>query len=717
MRPLSPRFFSRLITIWIALSAGGIVLGVVLWGRLNASLEATIAHARFRQQVDTVYSTLQDAETGQRGFLLTGNEAYLAPFNKSEADYPAQLDALATMSFGDEALRRSVLDLRGLADTKMAEMRRTIAARRHNDLQAAVKIVQTNEGKNEMDRVRALVADMTLQAGGPFFDEEDATRRAIRRTLFTTIGSSLLGLGAGILAFYLARITLKQEKDARTLAEQALRSARAVREKSAFLANMSHEIRTPMNAILGFSDLLSAELPANAKTRNHARAIRESALSLLQLINDILDLSKIEAGMIELHPEPTAMREVADFLRTIFAQQAARKGLRLDFTLEAGLPHALMLDRSRLRQVLVNLVGNAIKYTEHGGVGIRLSWVLDPGNRARGTLVADVSDTGIGIPPGRQQEIFEPFVQVDPTRASEMQGTGLGLSIVRRLVQRMGGTIGLKSEPGSGTVFHLRFPEVAISARLPASARNWDDDAVDFDELMPANLLVVDDNSVNRELLAGYFEATHHVVRFAADGVEAVECVREKLPDLVLMDIRMPRMDGRTALGEIRKLPGAEILPVIAVTASSMSDDEGSLRGAFAGFVRKPFTRRSLFDELAAFLPAKPGPDEPDDARETPREAEGGAPRWSDLAKALRKLEAGRWAEVKDSGAINETVSFARELVDLGRAEGCRPLVHYGETLEHDAEAYAVARIEARIKDFPALVRSISEEVVSPAAP
>ena len=173
--------------------------------------------------------------------------------------------------------------------------------------------------------------------------------------------------------------------------------------------------------------------------------IRESASSLLQLINDILDLSKIEAGMVELHPEPTAMREITDFLRTIFAEQAARKGLKVDFVLGAGLPHALMLDRSRLRQILVNLVGNAVKYTERGSVAVSLGWRVNPSSRGQGTLLVEVRDTGIGIPAERRAEIFEPFVQVDPTPGSETQGTGLGLSIVKRLIQRMGGAISLES--------------------------------------------------------------------------------------------------------------------------------------------------------------------------------------------------------------------------------------------------------------------------------
>ncbi len=671
MRFLSPRFFSRLITAWIALSASGIFMGVVLWGQLNVSLERLVDKAELREQASKVFAMLQGAESGQRGFLLTGDESFLEPFNSSEQGIPDQLDSLARMTFSDDTLRKEVLELRAVTAVKMAAMRRAIEARRKNGLSAALRIVQSREERDGADKFRDLAADINSRTGDPALMQQDATRKAIRRALFTTVASSFLGLGAGLLAFYLSRVTLKQEQNARLMAEQALTNDRAMREKSAFLANMSHEIRTPMNAILGFSDLLTVEVREDSKARTYARAIRESASSLLQLINDILDLSKIEAGMIELHPEATAMREVADFLRTIFAQQAAMKSLKADIVLGPGLPQALMLDRTRLRQILVNLMGNSLKYTEHGGVETRLGWIADPADRARGTLLVDVSDTGIGIPADRQKEIFEPFIQIPAEPTAENQGTGLGLSIVKRLVHRMGGTLNLESAPGAGTTFRLQFPGVGVSSRLPESAHTGTEEPVDFDTFVASKLLVVDDNSVNRELLAGYFEHTHHTVRFASNGLEAVESVRRHLPDLVLMDVRMPKLDGRSALREIHKLSGAEILPIIAVTASSMSGDEAVLRGIFAGFVRKPFTRRALFDEMAAFLPSQPKA-----APEAPAEAAEPVPvrsDWGELVAKLEEVQAGSWVAVKESGAINETKAFAEHLTHLGRSRGLPP--------------------------------------------
>jgi signal transduction histidine kinase/CheY-like chemotaxis protein len=688
-------------------------MGVILWKHLNASLEETMATARFRLQANTLYSLLQDEENGQRGYLLTHDAQYLQPFQKDQEKFDAEFDALARTAFDDDALRKDVMDLRGMVELKRAFMSRVIAARDNAGLEASVQLVQTNEGKIEMDRIRGLLAEMNRDRRDLFFAEGDATRKAIRRTLFTTIGSSFIGLGAGLLAFYLSRVTLKQEQDARLLAEQALSASRAVKEKSSFLANMSHEIRTPMNAILGFSDLLSAELPAAGKTHGYAQAIRESACSLLQLINDVLDLSKIEAGMIELHPEPTALREITDFLQTVFAQQAATKGLKMEFVVESGLPQALLLDRTRLRQILVNLLGNAVKYTDRGRIEVRLGWELDMAKRDRGTLLIEVRDTGVGIPSERLSEIFEPFVQVSSSRDKERQGTGLGLSIVKRLIQRMGGTIALESVVGEGTTFHLRLVEVAISSRLPVNTETEGMGEVDFNQLTPANLLVVDDNSVNRELLQGYFNGTHHQVSYASDGLEAIESVRGMIPDIILMDIRMPNMDGRRALEEIRKLPGAEIVPIVAVTASSMMDDEYVLRGLFAGFIRKPFTRQSLFRELCGFIPRLPAG--PGEAGSVPvRNVDLGASypeettlRWGELVKTLRELEATVWPAVRESGAINETKQFAHRLAGMGGAAGCLPLVHYAQGLLRDAGAYAVASLASRLNEFPILIRSL----------
>ncbi len=321
-------------------------------------------------------------------------------------------------------------------------------------------------------------------------------------------------------------------------------------------------------------------------------------------------MSKIESGVMQLHPEPTDLREICDFLRTLFSEPAAKKGLKLECHAAENLPHALLLDRIRLRQILINLVGNAVKFTDKGSVEVRVTWEKQE-NHSHVTLVIEVQDTGVGIPQDRLDAIFKPFVQAGAHREKEKQGTGLGLAIVKRLTEIMGGTVTVASVPEQGSAFHLRFPNVPISTRLPASAKPAPAGEVDFNELRPATLLVVDDNETNCQLIAGMFAGSHHRLIFGSSGEEAVAKARELKPDILLLDVRMPGMDGDEALAEIRKTPGLEFLPVIAVTASSLANEENAQKERFSGYVRKPFSKRELFEELADFLPRQPKPESP----------------------------------------------------------------------------------------------------------
>lgn len=719
MRLLNPRVYTYLVTIWIALSLAGIGLGIMAWENLSESFEASVESAQFRRSLREVFSALQDAETGERGFLLSGDEKYLEPFKRAEIQFPSQFEKLANDAADRPGVRNEVLALRGLAELKLAALREAIEARREATWSNAFDRAREEEANALMEKIRTMINRLDRRPQDVVTATGDDTRFQIRRTLLATLMAGVVGLGAGIIAFYLSKVALQKEKNERRLAEQAIRAESAAREKSAFLANMSHEIRTPMNAILGFSDLLAADLPPGDKARSRVQAIRDSATSLLQLINDILDLSKIDAGVIELHVEPTDLREVSEFMQTVFAQQATKKGLRLEYDLDPDLPHALMLDRSRLRQILVNLIGNAIKFTDRGSVKLGVHWRVDPVQRGRGTLEIEVKDTGVGIPLERQNDIFRPFVQVDPQRSGEKQGSGLGLSIVHRLTDRMGGSITVESAVGEGTRFVLRFSGVPISVRLPDHVRADIGDDIDFNDFKPAHLLVVDDNEPNRDLVAGYFERTEHRLTFATNGREALEKVKSEQPDVVLMDIRMPEMDGNVALAELRKMPGTELLPVIAVTASSMIDDEQVLRGFFAGYVRKPFTRQELFHELAAFLPRRTDRDRRTRRASPPEPATTavGAVASSNLIPALRQLETGLWREASESGAINDVKAFAERLAKVGNAMGCAPVLTYAAALQHEADVYAIVRMEARLKDFPALIQSLDASPATSTSP
>jgi signal transduction histidine kinase/CheY-like chemotaxis protein len=525
----------------------------------------------------------------------------------------------------------------------------------------------------------------------------------------TTLVAGLFGIGAGLLALWLSHIAAKQQERERELTEAKLQAEHRNQEKTTFLANMSHEIRTPMNAILGFSELLQNEL-REPKHRQYLQSIRTSADSLLQLINDILDMSKIEAGVLELHPEPTDLREICDFIRTLFSESAAKKSIKLECHVAADLPHSIVMDRTRLRQILVNLVGNAVKFTDKGGVELRVSWEKQP-TSGHVSLIIEVEDTGVGIPKDKFDSIFKPFVQAGAHRDKEKQGTGLGLSIVKRVTEKMGGTVSVTSSMEFGSIFCLRFADLPISARLSASQKRLPPVEINFNELRPSTLLVVDDNKTNCELIAGMFAGTHHNLLFASSGEEAVNQARKSKPDIILMDIRMAGMNGDEALAAIRKFDGLELIPSIAVTASALLEEETSLKQKFSGYVRKPFSKRELFDELSEFLPPHESQSGLKAYNPAAPEAAALKPVPGELVAELRELLSDPWPSIRDSVAVNESRMFAQGLEGLGQRWHCQPLADYAHVLLSDADNYAVTDLEKHLGEFSGLVEQLAKAV------
>jgi signal transduction histidine kinase/DNA-binding response OmpR family regulator len=371
----------------------------------------------------------------------------------------------------------------------------------------------------------------------------------------------------------------------------------ANKAKSAFLASMSHELRTPLNAILGYAQILQHDDALGERGAVGLSTIQQSGEHLLMLINDVLDLSRIEAGKLDLFVAPLDLSAFLHNVADTISVRVEEKGLLFTLDAEPGLPAAVQADEKRLRQVLLNLLDNAAKFTDFGGVNLRVRRL--PGGEPQLRLRFEVEDTGIGIPGEHLHTIFRPFEQVGDA-ARRVGGTGLGLAISRQLVRRMGGDISVQSEPGSGSRFwfDLALPR-ADSVPLVAAARP----RITGYDGPRKRLLVVDDVTGNRTVMADLLGSIGFEVVEADQGEAALQLIRMQRPDLVVMDILMPVMDGLAATQRLRQLPGGADLPVITVSAgASDADRAASLRVGADAFLAKPIDFDELLDRIGTLL-------------------------------------------------------------------------------------------------------------------
>jgi len=489
----------------------------------------------------------------------------------------------------------------------------------------------------------------------------------------------------------------------------------ANKAKSEFLANMSHEIRTPMNAILGFTELLGKKISNNEQKR-WLSSISSSGKTLLSLINDILDLSKIEAGKMVLDYRPVNPKSIFNDIINIFKTKCEKKQVTFETAVADDLNDSLVLDETRIRQILFNIVGNAVKFTEKGYIRLSVRQEYSRPDKSMLDLIFSVEDTGIGIPEDQQKIIFEAFRQQVGQSNAQFGGTGLGLAITRRLVEMMGGQIQLNSQPQKGSTFSILLKDVAVAATVPKISRPVFELAdISF---APATILSVDDIETNRILLRDFLSPYSFEIFDAEHGEQAVEMAKKIQPDLIFMDMKMPVMDGYTATRNIKADPETNAIPIVALTASVMKDSLHEIEEAGCDdLLQKPVGSEDLIQtlmkylkyvvldsekEIAEFSNTKGIKTSEHDALELDPEKK------VQLINHLKGDLYKTWKQTSEQFIFSNIETFGQTMIQLGTEFQVKMIRSWGQKLIDQAQSFDMEALPETLLAYPELIERLS---------
>ncbi len=484
------------------------------------------------------------------------------------------------------------------------------------------------------------------------------------------------------------KIFEKELHEARKTAESATKA------KSEFLANMSHEIRTPMNSILGFSEILKDSI-TSPHEKKYLNAIHSSGKSLLRLINDILDLSKVEAGKFSLEYTPVNTHDIFNDMIQIFDQKIKEKNLDFIVDIDKDLPNSLLLDEMRLRQILLNLVGNAIKFTERGYIKLSVRKKISKKDTSSLEFIFSVEDTGIGVPDSQKDKIFGAFEQQEGQSNASYGGTGLGLAITERLIKMMNGEIFITDGESGGAIFNVVLRDVNIPATKTSTTKSIDYENILFQD---AKILIADDITLNRTLLKNYLAYPTFSFTECKNGQEVLDALENEIPDILFLDVKMPIMTGDKVAKIMKADERLKDIPIVIITASAMLETERELKALCNEYLTKPVSKNEIFEVLMKYVKHQELETKKDDLILEVNNIDN-----SELLELLtEKLD--NWEKISDLFIINEIEDWTREVYDLAKLHKSQTIEKWAQEVLDNVEMFEMDLLKKNFAKFKNLI-------------